>query len=128
MDGTDDLRDPEARERFEAAAPEAYLKRREFLQRTALTAGLAAGMATVLSPEVLVAEAASQQRRTAMPDPRNLPIDTFVVLMMENRSFDHYLGWLPGADGRQDGLAYTTKDGRSVATHRLSPDFQGCAF
>ena len=31
-------------------------------------------------------------------DPRrsahDCPIDTVVVLMMENRSFDHYLGWL----------------------------------
>jgi phospholipase C len=27
-----------------------------------------------------------------------MPIDTFVVLMQENRSFDHYFGWHPGAD------------------------------
>ena len=26
--------------------------------------------------------------------------------MMENRSFDHILGWLPGADGKQAGLTY----------------------
>jgi len=124
----DDQRDPEATERFASAAPEAYLRRREFLQRTAMAAGLAASMATVLSPDVLVAEAASRQRRTPLPAPRNLPVDTFVVLMMENRSFDHYLGWLPGADGRQDGLAYATNDGQTLATHRLAPDFQGCAF
>ena len=124
----DDQRDPEATERFASAAPEAYLRRREFLQRTAIAAGLAASMATVLSPDVLVAEAASRQRRTPLPAPRNLPVDTFVVLMMENRSFDHYLGWLPGADGRQVGLAYTTNDGQTLATHRLAPDFQGCAF
>jgi len=124
----DDLRDPEARERLASVAPEAYLRRREFLQRTAMAAGLAAGMATVLSPDTLVAEAAGAQRRTRLPDPRNLPVDTFVVLMMENRSFDHYLGWLPGADGRQDGLAYATGDGQVIGTHRLAPDFQGCAF
>ena len=46
-----------------------------------------------------------------LPAPRNMPIDTFVVLMMENRSFDHYLGWMPNADGRQAGLSYTDKDG-----------------
>jgi phospholipase C len=124
----DDLRDPEARERLEARAPEAYLRRREFLQRTAMAAGMAAGMAAVLSPDALVAEAAAAQRRTPLPGPRNLPVDTFVVLMMENRSFDHYLGWLPGADGHQDGLSYVTKEGQTVATHRLAPDFQGCAF
>jgi phospholipase C len=124
----DDLRDPEARERLESEAPEAYLQRREFLQRTALTAGLAMGMATVLSSDTLVAEAATVQRRAPLPSARNLPIDTFVVLMMENRSFDHYLGWMPDADGRQAGLSYTTKDGKTIGTHRLSPDFQGCAF
>ena len=31
--------------------------------------------------------------------------------MMENRSFDHFLGWLPGADGKQAGLTYTDADG-----------------
>jgi phospholipase C len=25
-----------------------------------------------------------------------------VILMMENRSFDHFLDWLPGAEGRHD--------------------------
>ena len=104
------------------------LRRREFLQRTAMAAGVAAGMAAVVSPDVLVAEAGAAQRRTPLPSPRNLPVDTFVVLMMENRSFDHYLGWLPNADGHQAGLSYATRDGQAVATHRLAPDFQGCAF
>src|SRR3954451_15110891 len=128
MAANDDLRDPEAMERFEFTAPEAFLRRREFLQRTALAAGLAAGMGTVLSPDTLVAEAATQQRRTPLPDPRNLPVDTFVVLMMENRSFDHYLGWLPGADGRQGGLTYVDAAGKAHATHRLTPEWQGCGF
>ncbi len=48
--------------------------------------------------------------------------------MMENRSFDHYLGWLPGADGRQAGLIFTDPSGQKHATHRLTTDFQGCAF
>ena len=56
-----------------------------------------------------------------------MPVDTFVVLMMENRSFDHYLGWLPGADGRQSGLTYTDAGGLTHQTLRLAPDFQGCA-
>ncbi|PYN18411.1 MAG: hypothetical protein DMD76_29560, partial [Candidatus Rokuibacteriota bacterium] len=29
-----------------------------------------------------------------------------VLVMMENRSFDHFLGWVPGADGQQAGLSY----------------------
>src|SRR5438046_8517982 len=106
-----DIRDPDAAERFADAASDEYLKRRDFLARTAATAGLAAGLATTLSPTTLVAEAARLQRREHLPSPRNMPIDTFVVLMMENRSFDHYLGWMPNADGIQSGLSYTDRAG-----------------
>ena len=107
-----DVHDPLEAERLEALAPEAFHTRRDFLQRTAVTAGLAAGMGVLLDPDTVVAEAARRQRRVQLPSPRNLPIDTFVVLMMENRSFDHYLGWLPGADGRQAGLQFTDTHGR----------------
>lgn len=54
-------------------------------------------------------------------------IKHIIVLMMANRSFDHYLGWLPGADGRQTGLTYLDKLGVAHATHPLAPDYQGCA-
>src|SRR5215213_9271387 len=121
-----DLRDPGKAEEFEHDAPDEYLRRRDFLGRTAVGAGLAASAATVLSPETLVAEAARRQRRAKLPSPRNMPIDTFVVLMMENRSFDHYLGWLPNADGRQAGLSYTDLNGQTFETRRLAPDWQGC--
>jgi len=122
-----DLRDPAENERLEQEAPEEYLRRREFLQRTALTAGLA-GLAGVLPADTLLAESAKRQRRAStLPSARNLPIDTFVVLMMENRSFDHYLGWLPGADGRQAGLRFTDKAGKTFESRRLAPDWQGCA-
>src|SRR4051795_820574 len=125
---SDDIRDPHYAELLEHTAPDAYHSRREFLQRTALTAGLATTLGTVLTPDTLVAAAAQRQRRAApLPAPKNLPIDTFVVLMMENRSFDHYLGWLPGADGRQQGLSYTDKQGKKLQTQRLAPDWQGCA-
>jgi phospholipase C len=123
-----DVQDPLEAERLAALAPEAYHSRRDFLQRTAVAAGLAAGMGLVLDPDTVVAEAARRQREVQLPSPRNLPIDTFVVLMMENRSFDHYLGWLPGADGRQAGLHYTDTQGHTYATHRLAADFQGCGF
>src|SRR5437667_9193103 len=83
------------------------LRRREFLQRTAMAAGLATSLSAVLPADTLVAEAARRQRRSFLPAPRNIPVDTIVVLMMENRSFDHYLGWMPDADGRQAGLSYT---------------------
>ena len=64
----------------------------------------------------------------ALPQPSEAPFDTVVVLMMENRSFDHLLGWLPGADGRQAGLTYADTSGAVHATWPLAPDFQGCAY
>jgi phospholipase C len=123
----EELADPAAAERVEAEHPEAALRRREFLQSTAAIAG-AAGLASVIPANTLVAEAAKRQaRRAALPAPKNLPFDTVVVLMMENRSFDHYLGWFPGADAKNTGLSYPDKDGKPVATHRLVPDYQGCS-
>jgi phospholipase C len=47
---------------------------------------------------------------------------------MENRSFDHLLGWLPNADGVQAGLSYLDASGVAHATFPLAPDFQGCAY
>jgi phospholipase C len=121
-----DLRDPAVAERLAHEAPGEYLRRRDFLLRTAATAGVAAGLAMELSPQTLIAEAASRQAGVNLPDPRNMPVDTFVVLMMENRSFDHYLGWLPNADGMQAGLSYVDDQGQSWETRPLAPDWQGC--
>ena len=63
---------------------------------------------------------------STLPAPSRSGIDHIIVLMMENRSFDHYLGWLPGADGRQAGLSYVDRDGVTRRTHHLT-DYQGCA-
>ena len=54
-------------------------------------------------------------------------IEHVVILMMENRSFDHFLGWLPGADGRHD-LIFPATDGHSYPNYPLAPDFQGCGY
>ncbi len=63
-----------------------------------------------------------------LPDPKDSGIDHIVVVMMENRSFDHMLGWVPGADGRQAGLRYPDVDGVMQSTHHLSTDYQGCGL
>jgi phospholipase C len=63
----------------------------------------------------------------SLPVPEESGIDHVVLVMMENRSFDHFLGWLPGADGRQAGLRYPDFTGQLQPTHHLT-DFQGCAF
>src|ERR671928_1250113 len=57
---------------------------------------------------------------TALPAPEQSGIDHVVLVMMENRSFDHYLGWLPGADGRQAGLSYRDRAGTAHPTHHLA--------
>ncbi len=70
--------------------------------------------------------AASTAVASVLPPAASSGIDHVVVVMMENRSFDHFTGWLPGADGRQSGLSFTDRYGLKHATHRLT-DFQGCA-
>jgi len=70
------------------------LTRRTFLARTAIAAGVLAPQ-----PWELVKSGPSQGRHAQPVMPHDAPFDTVVVLMMENRSFDHLLGWLPGADG-----------------------------
>jgi len=54
-------------------------------------------------------------------------IQHIVVVMMENRSFDHLLGWHPTADGIQAGLQYTDES-HTAFTHALAPDYMGCGF
>src|SRR5690348_6233820 len=53
-------------------------------------------------------------------------VDHVVVVMMENRSFDHLLGWLPNADGQQADITYLDSAGVAHATHALAPDYTGC--
>jgi len=62
---------------------------------------------------------------STQPQPGTL--DHIILVMMENRSFDHLLGWLPGADGRQTGLSYPDVDGIARPTHRLT-SLNGCGL
>jgi phospholipase C len=95
------------------------LSRRELLQRTAYAAGLA-GVAGLPLETVFAEQAKASLRSSQLPSPRNLPIDHFVFLMMENRSFDTYFGWLHGqADGVQK-LSYKDPAGISYPTRHHS--------
>ena len=40
----------------------------------------------------------------ALPTPDRSGIEHVVVVTMENRSYDHILGWLAGANGQQAGV------------------------
>ena len=96
------------------------ISRRAFLRTAADAAGLAAtggvrSLARAATPKV------------SLPSPNASGIEHIVVLCMENRSFDHFLGWVPGADGRQEGLTYADTDEVLHSTHHLQ-DWQGCGF
>src|SRR5439155_874573 len=90
-----------------------------FLQGAAATAGALAlgGLGRVRG---------GLAQTAVLPPPALSGIEHVVLLMMENRSFDHFLGWLPGADGMQAGLTYLDRAGVPHSTHRLAPDYQGC--
>jgi len=92
------------------------------ISRRQLLAGTGAALGAAALEQALPATAATP----TLPAPAASGIDHVVVVMMENRSFDHYLGWLPGANGRQAGLTYTDRYGVTRQTHHLT-DTQGCA-
>jgi phospholipase C len=83
----------------------------------------AASAALSLSP--LASSATRRPTSSALPSPAQSGLEHVVVVTMENRSFDHMLGWLPGAAGAQAGLSYPDRKGGSRATYHLT-DFQGC--
>jgi phospholipase C len=67
----------------------------------------------------------AQEGSASLPPPDQSGIQHIVVCMMENRSFDHFLGWLPGANGMQAGLTYLDPQGQPHSTYHLT-DYQGC--
>ncbi|NUR16229.1 MAG: alkaline phosphatase family protein [Terrabacter sp.] len=96
-------------------------------RRTVLTgAGGAVGAGALAAAGAVNPALAATSRTTKLPVPESSGIEHVVVVMMENRSFDHYLGWLPGARGKQAGLTFTDRYGVPHSTHHLQ-DMQGCA-
>src|SRR4051794_13616810 len=123
---------------LEGAARINALNRREFLRRSAATAGIAMSAASMLSPGRVLAEALKAQRR-AVPLGDAMPIDHFVILMMENRSFDHYFGWLgekfgPDRVRASQHESYKDKGGKVWETRHHkeilgdAAQWQGCGF
>ena len=100
------------------------LTRRSFLRMAGAGAGLSAiGAALPAFANTSRLRPAAQLSATA----GELGIDHVVILMMENRSFDHLLGWMPGANGLQSGI-YQAVDGKWFPNYHLAPDFQGCGY
>ena len=99
------------------------LNRREFLG-----AGAAASAGLLLGDMLPRTALAAAPRSTLPPTGAGAPFDHVVICMMENRSFDHFLGWLPGADGKQAGLTFTDTKGDTFPTYNLAPDYEGCGY
>ncbi len=86
-------------------------------RRTLLGATGAAGLVTAAGGYRVLGDSA--EAATTLPAPGKSGIKHVVVVMMENRSFDHFLGWLPTADGKQAGLSYVDRYGVRHPTHHL---------
>jgi phospholipase C len=104
------------------------VNRRDFLRKAAsvpAVAALAGALAGSTSQVRAQATSTIEQANAALPSPASSGIEHVVVVMMENRSFDHLLGWLPNANGRQADLAYINGSGNAQSTQHLGY-YVGC--
>jgi len=101
------------------------MNRRQF-NRTAMFAGGAALLGTAASRHG-ASYLAMAQTLPPLPNPESSGIDHIVCVTMENRSFDHFFGWMANTDGRQAGLTYLDHSGVAHATHSLSGDYTVCS-
>jgi phospholipase C len=101
------------------AGPETIGFTRRRILRDAAGMAAAAAASLFLPPNVRRALAAGPSRRGVAQDVKHV-----VILMQENRSFDHYFGTLSGVRGFNDGAAMKLPDGRSVfyQPDALNPD------
>src|SRR5680860_194685 len=82
--------------------------RREFLKKMGLLSG-AAGLSSMVPPSI-------QRAMAINPSPGSTYMDAehVVILMQENRSFDHTFGTLKGVRGYNDPRAILLPDGNPV--------------
>jgi phospholipase C len=92
------------------AEPRAEFSRRSVLAGATALSGVAVG-GTVLPLSLRRALAATL---TDAPAGTLADIEHIVILMQENRSFDHYFGTMPGVRGFADPAAIRLPDGRPV--------------
>ena len=100
------------------------MNRREFTRYAAL-----AGGATLMSGAALrfgTSKRVEAQALPTLPNPADSGIEHIVAVTMENRSFDHFFGWMTNADGKQAGLSYLDPSGVSHPTYSLSGNYTGC--
>ena len=125
------------------------LDRRQFLKRAGVTGGALAALAALPGCKTLFPPGYAHGATILDGAAADSPIDTIVIVMMENRSFDHWLGWL-GADqayidaGRSKYGNFFAVDANNQSTHlgpngpvhtqhmigwdQLSNPYRGCDF
>lgn len=117
------------RSRGSTRHPQFDAGRRRFLAGMAAATGALALPGCGSSDSAAVADA--RVGSGALPDPADSGIDHIVQVMMENRSYDHMLGWVPKSNGIQNQV-FTHIDGREVETFHLAGDpaygYQGCGW
>jgi phospholipase C len=94
-----------------AASTSSHLTRRRLLGgAAAVTGGVAAAMALPPNVRQAVAATSAEARRPfSMSEVKHV-----VILMQENRSFDHYFGTMRGVRGFSDPAAIKLPDGKPV--------------
>lgn len=103
------------------------MNRRVFMQAFLRSSVAALGAASSCRTPVPVAPTPSPvPPNPALPAPEQSGIENIVIVAMENRSFDHFLGWLPHADGIPAGLSFTDNSGVAHPAYSLSGDYTGC--
>ncbi len=93
-------------------------------RRSVIKAAVGLAGAAALSPAMRLG--ISPAEAATLPQPADTGIDHIVVLMQENRSFDHLMGWLPGADAVQAGRNFVDTAGNTHSSHLLTL-FQNCS-
>jgi phospholipase C len=70
--------------------------------------------------------------RPTLPDPATSGIDFIVLVTMENRSFDHFLSWVPAAEGMPANQQFKDAFGAVQTPFLLSANpsygYQACAY
>ncbi len=61
-------------------------------------------------------------QRPALPDPAASGVDHVVVVTMENRSYDHFLGWVKGSEGLPAGVKLSDAFGDEHAMFALAAE------
>ena len=99
------------------------LNRRDFTKQALLAGG---SVVLGCAPSVTPSGPITPPAYSGLPAPASSGIEHVIVVTMENRSFDHFLGWLPNDVGQQAGLNFMDNSGASHASYALSGDFTGC--